>query len=200
MEQLFDGKDSVEYQQFLKLEIASTIAQQPDLYIACPTPDCQEYIEARNQGFHEKMMCPTCNASFCSKCKLPFHGIPNNIFKYSSQGGAEGGGFDFDFLGSSVGGIEGSFEVDEGEFVGETGLTCEQAAETVRRWMEWRQRGRADYMGKVCVEGCFLYFLSERMEVYCGLGFSLVRVSIDFPGAEGVPGESERPPAGVGRA
>lgn len=163
------GKNSPEHQKFLDLEFKSTITAQPDVYITCPTPNCPEYIEARTPGYHEKMYCRRCNNNFafCSKCKEAFHGIPNNVFKYSSQvtspvgrgsgaTGANNFSFDEDNFGSlyfdnSDEVIEGSFEVPEGEFVGATGLSCEQAKETVTRWNEWRQRDRADFMRKVTV-------------------------------------------------
>jgi hypothetical protein len=91
-------------------------------YIGCPTPDCMEYIEATTPGIPERCNCPRCERSFCSKCKEPYHGVPLKTDAKETSGTCGSGG---------------------------GGLTCAEAAETVRRWNQWRSVDRAEFMKKV---------------------------------------------------
>lgn len=127
IKQLF-GSESAELSTHLATEIGSVMAASPDLYIGCPTPDCKEFIMATTPGVPERITCPVCEFSFCSSCKKLFHGIPTNM------GGAEA-----EELNGS-GGNGG-------------GLLCGDAAETFKRWNEWRTQERANFLQKVKVEG-----------------------------------------------
>ena len=50
-----------------------TMAAHPDQYIACPRPNCPQYVVASRPGEVELCECP-CGFVFCSLCREKYHG------------------------------------------------------------------------------------------------------------------------------
>ena len=105
-------------------------------------PDCKEFMECLQPGQVERCVCPTCNASFCSRCKEPFHGVP--LQAPAADHGDEGKGIAEVGTSNPLTAVSGG-----GSDGGIGGLSCGEAAETVRRWNEWRSGGRAAFERKV---------------------------------------------------
>lgn len=65
------GHKFVQVQESILLKNA--MASNPEQFIACPKPGCEDYVLAEMPGAKERCVCPTCKFEFCSLCKQPFH-------------------------------------------------------------------------------------------------------------------------------
>jgi hypothetical protein len=129
------GERTAEVSNHLDIGTRIFLDSNPTSFISCPK--CEEYLEVASPGVPESCVCPSCNHQpFCSCCKELYHGICARVL--FEQVGA---GHDAILLGLSA-------------MVG--GVTCEEAAETVRRWTAWRNGGRRDFVRKV------VYIHNER--------------------------------------
>jgi hypothetical protein len=106
--QLF-GDGSEELERYLSVQIGSTMAAHPDQYIACPRPNCPQYVVASAPGQVELCKCPspTCGFVFCSRCRERYHGKR---------------------------------------------VSCDEAKDAERRWLQWLTTDKARYLQQAGLE------------------------------------------------